>query len=191
MPAITDRSTKKPLLEIGVLTHGTLHCTDIAKTRRFYEEVLGLEVVQLSAVSLLARKGTVHAYAVVEQPAGSHPPMDIFNHNGFAVETKAEVEKAREAVLKIKEEWGLLKVLPINHMHGDTSFYFQDFDGNWWEITETHEGNLDLDFRDKESWDLTGRHDADDWVDKVVKDKRVLHTHDPKARALLASLKDK
>jgi hypothetical protein len=24
-----------------------------------------------------------------------------------------------------------------------------------------------------------------------VKDKRVLHTHDPKARALLASLKDK
>jgi catechol 2,3-dioxygenase-like lactoylglutathione lyase family enzyme len=134
MPAITERSTKKPLLETGCLSHGTLHCTDIAKTRRFYEEVLGLEVIQTSPISLMIRKGTGHVYAVVEQPVGLHPPMDFFNHNGLDVSSKAEVQQARALIMQVKEEWGIRKVLPVSMLHGEPNFFFMDFDGNWWEI---------------------------------------------------------
>lgn len=186
MAAITDRSTKKPLLQLGILSHGTLHCLDVVKTRRFYEEVLGLEVIQTSPLSLLVRKGTNHTYAVVEQPAGSHPPMDFFNHNGFEVRTREEVEHARTMIMQIKDEWGLKKVLPVTHMHGDSSFYFMDFDGNWWEIHQTREGGYAIDFDEKDSWDLTGRHDAQDWVELYTKEKKVMHLHDPRARELLA-----
>jgi hypothetical protein len=43
VPGITDRSTKKSLLEIARRGHGMRECMDICTTLRFYEEVLGLE----------------------------------------------------------------------------------------------------------------------------------------------------
>jgi catechol 2,3-dioxygenase-like lactoylglutathione lyase family enzyme len=43
---ITKKSTKAPLLNIKFLSHGTLESRDLQASRRFYEEVLGLEVIQ-------------------------------------------------------------------------------------------------------------------------------------------------
>jgi len=55
VPGITHRSTRQPLLKTRFLSHGTLECRDIAATRRFYEEVLGLEVVQQAPLALFVR----------------------------------------------------------------------------------------------------------------------------------------
>ena len=44
---------KEPLFDLNFLSHGTIECGDLEKSRRFYEEVLGMEVVQISKVSLL------------------------------------------------------------------------------------------------------------------------------------------
>ena len=66
MAGITDRSLREPLVKTLRLGHGTLECADIHKTRRFYEEVLGLEVVQTSQRALEIRKDTNHVYVVVE-----------------------------------------------------------------------------------------------------------------------------
>jgi len=189
MPAITERSTKGPLLELGCLSHGTLLCQDIAKTRRFYEEVLGLDVIQTSPISLMVRKGTQQVYAVVEQPPGNRAPMDFFYHNGLDVKTAADVEKARAQLMSVKEEWGIKKITPVTPMHGDVSFFFMDFDGNWWEIVAPREGGYIANFDDKEHCDLTGQHAADGWVDTYVKEKKLLHVHDPAVRALLGSQK--
>ena len=41
---ITRKSTKPPLLKINFLSHGTLESRDLQVSRRFYEEVLGLDV---------------------------------------------------------------------------------------------------------------------------------------------------
>src|SRR5713226_8716272 len=90
MPAITDRYEKEPLLKIQRLGHGTLECTDIAKTRRFYEEVLGLEVIQTSPLSLMVRKGTDHTYAVVET-GKADKEMHMLNQNGLDVGSPEEV----------------------------------------------------------------------------------------------------
>ena len=82
MPAITDRAKTEPLLKTVRLGHGTLECADIVKTRRFYEEVLGLEVIQTSPLSLMIRKGTTHTYAVVET-GKADKEMHMLNHNGL------------------------------------------------------------------------------------------------------------
>jgi catechol 2,3-dioxygenase-like lactoylglutathione lyase family enzyme len=185
MAAITERSTKQPLLKTGILNHGTLHVRDIAKTRRFYEEVLGLDCIQTSPASLMIRKGTSHVYAVVEQPAGMHPPMPMINHNGFEVTSRTEVEAAHKLILQVKEEYGIKKVLPLSHVHGDSSFYFQDLDDNWWEIVAVRKGGYLADFDDKEELDLTGRHEFDSWVDLFVKEKKLRHIHDPETRELM------
>lgn len=189
MPAITDRSTKQPLLKTGRLNHGTLHVRDIVKTRRFYEEVLGLECIQSSLLSLMVRKGTDHVYAVVEQPAGLHPPMPMLNHNGLEVASEAEMMEARVLLTQVKDDYGIKKITPISRVHGDASFYLQDQDENWWEIVAVREGGYAADFEDKENWDLTGRHEADHWVELFTNEKKLHHLHDPEGRAALRAVK--
>lgn len=187
MPAITDRSTKKPLLNTLRMNHGTLHCQDIVKTRRFYEEVLGLDCIQTSPISLMVRKGTDHVYAVVEMPSDNPAPMNMLNHNGFEVGTPGEVDAAHEQIMKIKDEWGLKKVMPVKETHGDHTFYFMDFDGNWWEIVSVRKGGYVADFEDKAHWDLTGHHECAEWSDLWINEKKLRHMHDPETRALLES----
>lgn len=179
MPAITDRSKKTPLLKTQRMNHGTLACRDIAKTRRFYEEVLGLDVVQTSPLSLMVKKGTDHVYAVVEAPADKD--MNMLNHNGFEVGSAEEVDEAYKLIMSIKDEWGL-KVMPPRTLHGDHTFYFLDFDGNWWEVVEVRKGGYVADFEDP-AWDLTGRHQLAAWVDLYNETKTLKHMHDPEARA--------
>ena len=185
MPSITDRSTKAPLLTIGILNHGTLHVRDIAKSRRFFEEVLGIECIQTSPVSLMIRKGTAHVDAVVEQPAGLHPPMTMINHNGFEVATVAELEEANKLLHQIKDEYEIKKILPFSKLHGDTSFYFQDQDDNWWEIVAARDGGYVASFDDKANWDMTGHHEVESFVDHFINEKKLRHIHDPETRDLI------
>src|SRR5713101_1915403 len=117
MPAITDRYEKEPLLKIQRLGHGTLECTDIAKTRRFYEEVLGLEVIQTSLLSLMVRKDTAHTYAVVET-GRPNKEMNMLNHNGLDMSSPEEVDmsspeevdRACQLLQQVKDEYGITKL---------------------------------------------------------------------------------
>ncbi|HEY2725396.1 MAG TPA: VOC family protein, partial [Pseudonocardiaceae bacterium] len=82
MARITDRSTPAaPLVDIRFISHGTLDSVDLQESRRFYEEVFGFEVIQLSKVSMLVRKGGDHTYVVVETGNPDHK-MGLMNHNG-------------------------------------------------------------------------------------------------------------
>jgi catechol 2,3-dioxygenase-like lactoylglutathione lyase family enzyme len=118
MPGITD------------LGHGTLECADLAKTR-FYEEVLGLEVIHTSPLSMMVRKGKGHTYGVVET-GKSGKEMNMLNHNGLDVGSPEEVDAAYESLQKVKEEYGITKLQKPRRSHGDYAFYFCDLDGNWW-----------------------------------------------------------
>ncbi|MBF6568934.1 MAG: VOC family protein [Candidatus Binataceae bacterium] len=173
MPRITDRSINKPVLDITRLGHGTLECVDIAKTRRFYEEVLGLDVVQTSPISLLIRKGYDHTYAVVETGKVANE-QDLMNHNGLEVIGDAAVDSSYERLLQIKDEYGIRKLQRPHKQHGNYAFYFMDLDGNWWEIVSVGPGGYADAFTDK-SYDLTGRHD--------LNLSRSSHMNDPQVRA--------
>jgi catechol 2,3-dioxygenase-like lactoylglutathione lyase family enzyme len=176
MPTITDRSTKRPVLDIARLGHGTLESVDIAKTRRFYEEVLGFDVIQTSPISLLIRKGYDHTYAVVETGRGA-AEQELLNHNGLEVEGNEAVDRCYEQLMGVKDEYGIRKLQRPHKQHGNYAFYFMDLDGNWWEIVSVGPGGYADMFRES-SYDLTGRHDL-----QIAKST---HVSDPETRARLA-----
>jgi catechol 2,3-dioxygenase-like lactoylglutathione lyase family enzyme len=179
MPAITDRSEREPLLNIQRLGHGTLESIELAQTRRFYEEVLGLEVIQTSPLSLMVRKDTAHTYAVVET-GRPNKEMNMLNHNGLEVGSPEEVDRAYELLHQVKDEYGIRKLQKPRRSHGDYAFYFCDLDGNWWEIVAVRPGGYAADFGDDDR-DLTGRHE----LDGVRGSVRDVHTHDPDFRGTL------
>jgi len=104
MPGITTRSTKQPLLKTRFLSHGTLECRDIAATRRFYEEVLGLEVAQQAPVALFVRLGSKHCYAVVETP--NETEMSLMAHNGIDLGSEDEVRGLLADVSSLRRSVG-------------------------------------------------------------------------------------
>lgn len=158
MARITERSIRtNPLVDITFISHGTLSSLNLQESRRFYEEVFGFEVVQLSKVSLLLRKGGRHTYVVVETGNEDHK-MSLMNHNGIDVSTREEVDRAHETLISVREEYRIRRIHPIRHQHGVYSFYLLDLDGNWWEILANRAGGYSYAYDDP-SRDLTGRHD--------------------------------
>src|SRR5690349_8256987 len=95
-PLTTHDKKPAPALKLNFLSHGTLESCDLALSRRFYEEFLGLDVVQTSPISLLIRLGGPNTIAVVyaKQPH----EMNLLNHNGLGVRTKEEVDAAHRTV---------------------------------------------------------------------------------------------
>ncbi len=135
-----------PALKLNFLSHGTLELRDLAFSRQFYEEFLGLEVVQTSAISLFVRLGGTHCIAVVFTKRPSE--MGLLNHNGLDVETQEEVDEAYRICCEQAEKWKLHKITKPALQHGTYSFYFWDADENCWEI-------------------LTNPKDGYDWLYKV------------------------
>src|SRR6266436_1385270 len=132
------RPKVEPALNLNFLSHGTLECREIEWSRKFYEEFLGLEVVQTSAISLLIRLGGDHVIAVVKSKKVHE--MNLLNHNGLDVRTKDEVDEAHRIVCAEAEKWHLKKISKPHLQHGTYSFFFWDGDDNCWEILTNPEG---------------------------------------------------
>src|SRR5438128_10474526 len=94
---VAQGGRRQPALRLNFLSHGTLESRDLAASRRFYEEFLGLEVVQTSPISLLIRLGGPNTIAVVytKQPH----EMNLLNHNGLDVRSQEEVDEAHRTVV--------------------------------------------------------------------------------------------
>ena len=127
-----------PALKLNFLSHGTLESRDLAFSRRFYEEFLGLEVVQTSPISLLIRLGGRNTIAVVYSK--NVEGMNLLNHSGLDVRTRDEVDEAHRIVCAQAEQWHLKKITKPHLQHGTYSFFFWDADDNCWEILTNPEG---------------------------------------------------
>ena len=134
MNAPTVELPQNSALRLNFLSHGTLESRDLEKSREFYSEFLGLEVVRTSPISLLIRLGGPNTIAVVEQKKRGDEEMPFLNHNGLDVETQEEVNAAHETVVEQAEKWGLHKITRPQLQHGTYSFFFWDLDNNCWEI---------------------------------------------------------
>jgi catechol 2,3-dioxygenase-like lactoylglutathione lyase family enzyme len=158
MPPIDDTATAAPsakpppALKLEFLSHGTLESRDLAFSRRFYEEFLGLEVVQTSPISLLIRLGGPNTIAVVYSKNVGE--MNLLNHNGLDVRTKDEVDQAYRMVCAEAETWQLKKITKPHLQHGTYSFFFWDGDDNCWEILTNPRGGYSWLF---EQGDLEGK----------------------------------
>lgn len=135
--AIAGRAGK-PVLKLKYLSHGTLESLDLDRSRRFYEEFLGLDVVRTSNRSLMIRLGGTNTIAVVFNPNKKAMPM--LNHNGLDVATRPEVDECYRRIGAAQQDWGIKKLTRPSDQHGSYAFYFTDPDDNWWEILANPEG---------------------------------------------------
>jgi catechol 2,3-dioxygenase-like lactoylglutathione lyase family enzyme len=143
----------EPVLKLNYLSHGTLESYDIDKSRKFYEDFLGLDVVQTSPRSLMIRLGGTNTIATVYNPKKAAMPM--LNHNGLDVASREEVERAHAICVEQQEKWGIKGVTRPSDQHGTYSFYFRDPDDNWWEILANPAGGY--------AWMFQKGGDIDNW----------------------------
>ena len=124
-----ERSLVKPFC----LSHGTLECYDLVATRRFYEEFLGLECVRHGKPAMAVRCA-MRFHVICVEVGDQLKPVNLLNHWGVDVATRAEVDAAYAAALEHRASYGIRKVLEPQDAHGVYSFYVVDLDHNWWEI---------------------------------------------------------
>ncbi len=138
--ASSQSGASAPTLKLKFISHGTLESRDLERTRRFYEQFLGFEVVRSSSVSIWCRLGGEHVYVVVQVPGQRKGEMPFLNHNGIDVETEDEVDECHRLAVRDADLWGLHKISTPQVQHGTYSFFFYDADDNAWEILANPKG---------------------------------------------------
>jgi len=122
-PERSQASVVKPML----LSPRHAMCKDLAKSRRFYEEFLGLEVVRHARPAMMLRLKTACTSSAV--CIGEKVPTSRAHSLGVNVATREEVDRARRGAAA---EGDIRN--PENHKvlerHGAYGFYFQDLDNN-------------------------------------------------------------
>ena len=115
-------------------THGTLQCDDIERSRRFYVEVLGLEIAAGFNTAQYIKHPAAPWYLVVLQRS---PRQYLAPVNRFTLQlgSAAEVEQAHREFVSHKNSLGLNEIADIHRADGTVNFIFSDPDKNWWELT--------------------------------------------------------
>lgn len=130
---VTAVRQRAPVVAPTHLSHGTLLSRDLAKSRRFYEAFLGLEVVRHARPAMMLRLNS-GMYVVCVCIGERVPNQHVLTHWGLNVASRAEVDAAHAAAHRLKEEYGIQKIQSVRERHGAYGFYMQDLDNNWWEI---------------------------------------------------------
>ena len=118
------------------LRHVALRVTDLARSRAFYEALLGMKVVwEPDADNLYLTSGTdnlaLHQIASGELAAYRPLKAQLLDHIGVILEDAGAVDRMYKTVeLKITSFGGSIAKPPKQHRDGSYSFYFSDPDGN-------------------------------------------------------------
>lgn len=115
-------------------THGTLQCDDIERSRRFYTEVLGLEIAAGFNNAQYIKHAAAPWYIVVlkRSPRQYLAPVNRFT---LKVNSTAEVEAAHREFSANGDSLGVTELGKLETFNGTAHFIFSDVDKNWWELT--------------------------------------------------------
>ena len=115
-------------------THGTLQCDNVERSRRFYVEVLGLEIAAGFNTAQYIKHPATPWYIVVLQRS---PRQYLAPVNRFTLQmgSAVEVEQAHREFEARQNDLGITEVGTLENNNGKTSFIFSDLDKNWWELT--------------------------------------------------------
>ena len=141
----TQTGTHQGLVNSTLFSHGTMEVHDLKKSRRFYEEFLGLDCVQHHPFALMVRKKQYFAVVAVQVGAKVHP-QHVLNHWGVDVPSREDVDRAHQLAHEHQDLYGIKKIMPVTEQHGAYSFYLEDLDSNWWEIQHVPVGFHDSQF---------------------------------------------
>ncbi|HXF75393.1 MAG TPA: VOC family protein [Methylomirabilota bacterium] len=115
-------------------THGTLQCDNVERSRRFYVEVLGLEIAAGFNKAQYIKHPAAPWYIVVLQrsPRRYLAPANRFT---LSVATSAEVAQAHRELASNGKKVGITELGRLENADGKANFIFSDLDRNWWELT--------------------------------------------------------
>ena len=115
-------------------THGTLQCDDIERSRRFYTEVLGLEITAGFNTAQYIKHSAAPWYIVVlkRSPRQYLAPVNRFT---LQLGSAAEVEEAHREFSVNGDAIGITELRAITTTDDSVNFIFSDVDKNWWELT--------------------------------------------------------
>lgn len=114
-------------------THGTLVSRDMEVSKKFYTEVLNLEVHRFSGHVIYVKHPDTKTYIVCalrENPKVFSPNF----RNTLTVESKAAVLDAYREFTDSGAALGITELSPLNQTVASASFYFRDPGTNCWEI---------------------------------------------------------
>jgi len=131
--AAAPQKSRSSIVSPMILSHGTLMSKDLARSRRFYEEFLGLEVVRHVRQAMMLRLKT-GMYVVAVCIGEKVPNQHVLTHWGLNVASREEVDRAHADAVRLKDEYGIQTINKVLERHGAYAFYLQDLDNNWWEI---------------------------------------------------------
>ena len=118
------------------LRHVALRVTDLARSRAFFEALLGMKVVwEPDAENLYLSSGTdnlaLHQIAAGELAAYRPLKAQLLDHIGVILEDAGAVDRMYKTIEgKIASFGGSIAKPPKQHRDGSYSFYFSDPDGN-------------------------------------------------------------
>jgi catechol 2,3-dioxygenase-like lactoylglutathione lyase family enzyme len=131
--AVVSTRNDQSVVRGEYLSHGTMECYDLRKSRRFYEEFLGLECVRHVRTAMALRCG-LRFHIICLEVGQTLKPVSQKNHWGIDVGSAEEVERIQKAATEMKDHYELRTVTNCVKQHGVYSFYIEDVDHNWWEI---------------------------------------------------------
>ena len=134
------------LIQNDTLSHGTVECTDIVATRRFYTDFLGLDVHRPVSEAQYIYRGGPWSVVCVRVDGGEAKDQAEDNHFKLAVDTPDEVDAARAAALATRDQYGIKQVGEVTDANGVRAFRLQDLNHTWWEITNLDQAYYDAVF---------------------------------------------
>jgi catechol 2,3-dioxygenase-like lactoylglutathione lyase family enzyme len=118
-------------------THGTLACENQPAARRFYTELLGLEVHQANEHVFYIKHPNSKCYVVCAERKDFKRFSPNFRFT-VTVSSPDEVANAHHWLAESGKDFGLSELRPIQSTDSVASFLLSDPDSNWWEIISSN-----------------------------------------------------
>ncbi|HEY1371250.1 MAG TPA: VOC family protein [Candidatus Binatia bacterium] len=118
-------------------THGTLACSDLQQSWKFYSDALGLEVHQANPHVIYVKHPDSKPYVV----CAVRPEWKAFSPNfrfTIGLASDKAVEEAHGKLAATGKDLGLTELRDITRDGGRTSFLLSDPGRNWWEIASSN-----------------------------------------------------
>ena len=122
------------------LSHGTMECYDLDRSRQFYREVLGLDVVAPSPSAkphYVKHPATPWYIVSLQVPAGEKKILGPNQRFTLSLESARAVQDAHRWLSESGKEAGITGLTEISDKNAAVSFMLSDPDSNWWEIASS------------------------------------------------------